>query len=304
MATEEAARSPIPPLDTLGAVGKVEPHTALAAAGPLASEMADTGQLGGDLKACLEAAQAQDWDLDREGNPEMNWEGEGERGNPRTITQAHTPAPSVYADPCHSKPGQGAGEFREESLSQTCFAAPLITQEARRGSAQAGEEAEKQGVTEASCPEPVGTRAARDAYRGLRLAISERRDWLLSEAFPWVERQAEYRKMESWLEANPLRRPRNTSRFAHNWFSKIDAPTSSSAAPEGLSANSSHKEFTTGGHSQVRTALSEARVGMGPQGPVRVKPEYWEKLRQREETRRTHAPKTVREVRNSDNIKT
>jgi len=126
----------------------------------------------------------------------------------------------------------------------------------------------------------------------------------LSEAFPWVERQAEYRKMESWLEANPLRRPRNTSRFAHNWFSKIDAPTSSSAAPDGLSVNSSHKELTTGGHSQVRTALSEARVGMGPQGPVRVKPEYWEKLRQREEARRANAPKSFREVRNSDNIKT
>src|SRR5712691_7387749 len=185
----------------------------------------------------------------------------------------------------------------------------------------AGGEAGKQGVTEAgkqegtqaSCPEPAGTHAPRYAYRGLRLAISERQDWLLSEAFPWVERQAEYRKMESWLEANPLRRPRNTSRFAHNWFSKIDAPTSSSAAPEGLSANSSHKEFTTGGspqglttggHSQVRTALSEARVGMGPQGPVRVKPEYWEKLRQREEAMRTNAPKSFREARNSDNIKT
>jgi len=313
IATEEALRSPTPPLDRLGAVSKVEPRTALAAAGPLANEMADPGQVGGDLKACLEAAQAQDWDLDREGNPEMNWEGEGERGNPRTIAQAHTPAPSCYADRCHSEPGQGRGELREESLSQTCFATPLITQEARRGSAQAGGEAGKQGITEASCPEPVSTHAPRYAYRGLRLVISERQDWLLSEAFPWVERQSEYRKMESWLEANPLRRPRNTSRFAHNWFSKIDAPTSSSAAPEGLSANSSHKEFTTGGspqgfitggHSQVRTALSEARVGMGPQGPVRVKPEYWEKLRQREEARRTNAPKSFREVRNPDNIKT
>jgi len=129
----------------------------------------------------------------------------------------------------------------------------------------------------------------------------------LSEAFPWVERQAEYRKMESWLEANPLRRPRNTSRFAHNWFSKIDAPTSSSAAPRAhteLTTGGSPQGFTTGGHSQVRTALSEARVGMGPQGPVRVKPEYWEKLRQREEARRTNAPKPFREVRNPDNIKT
>src|SRR3989441_11578342 len=120
IATEEAARSPIPPLDRLRAVEKVEPHTAPAAAGLLANEMADPGQAGVNLKACLEAAQAQDWDLDREGNPEMNWEGEGERGNPRTITQAHTPAPSCYADRCHSEPGQGRGELREESVSSGC----------------------------------------------------------------------------------------------------------------------------------------------------------------------------------------
>src|SRR3989442_10140916 len=365
MATEEAARSPIPPLDTLGAVGKVEPHTALAAAGPLANEMADTGQLGGDLKACLEAAQAQDWDLDREGNPEMNWEGEGGRGDPKTIAQAHTPAPSGYADPCHSKPGQGRSELREECVSSggsprtesgtqnaTCTASvsPAIcagqvgrdlpakpaeqgwdgttsaageesrsraralqrnssgrqtpsglgmtrdvrrTGDVRRALAGlnpaphschselrgAGEEGGKQGVTEgkqgdtrASCPEPVGTDVQRYAYRGLRLAISERQDWLLSEAFPWVERQGEYRKMESWLEANPLRRPRNTSRFAHNWFSKIDAPTSSSAAPEGLSANSSPKGVITGGASAVPPPPFVGAPGRGPGGAGALKP--------------------------------
>src|SRR5437899_575382 len=116
----EGALPPIPPLDRLGAVSKVELRTAPAAAGPLANEMADPGQAGGDLKACLEAAQAQDWDLDREGNPEMNWEGEGERGNPRTIAQAHTPAPSYYADRGHSEPGQGRGELREEFVSSGC----------------------------------------------------------------------------------------------------------------------------------------------------------------------------------------
>src|SRR5207245_929240 len=114
----EGALPPIPPLDRLGAVSKVELRTAPAAAGPLANEMADPGQAGGDLKACLEAAQAQDWDLDREGNPEMNWEGEGERGNPRTITQAHTPAPSCSADRFHSRPGPGRGEPDEEAGSR------------------------------------------------------------------------------------------------------------------------------------------------------------------------------------------
>ncbi len=69
---------------------------------------------------------------------------------------------------------------------------------------------------EAHPSESSGSHEAAFAYQGGRLAITERQDSLLSEAFPWVERQAEYRKMNSWLEANPLRRPRNASRFAHN----------------------------------------------------------------------------------------
>ena len=99
------------------------------------------------------------------------------------------------------------------------------------------------------------------AYQGARLAITARQDALLSAAFPWVERQAEYRKMNSWLEANPLRRPRDASRFAHNWFSKIPPP-----------------------RGELRP---EAHVGWGPSlVSGRVKAEYLELLRHREEEKR------------------
>ncbi len=63
---------------------------------------------------------------------------------------------------------------------------------------------------------------SRLAFSGIHLTISERQDQLLAEAFPWVDRPQEYRKMDSWLEANPGRHPKKHSRFAHNWFSRIE----------------------------------------------------------------------------------
>src|SRR5437899_946492 len=156
----EGALPPIPPLDRLGAVSKVELRTAPAAAGPLANEMADPGQAGGDLKACLEAAQAQDWDLDREGNPEMNWEGEGERGNPRTIAQAHTPAPSCYADRGHSEPGQGRGELREEFVSSGDARSAVCLSRSSAGDQRAARLALERGVS-------VGGEASRVSQDGV-----------------------------------------------------------------------------------------------------------------------------------------
>jgi len=109
------------------------------------------------------------------------------------------------------------------------------------------------------------------AYQGARLAITARQDALLSAAFPWVERQAEYRKMNSWLEANPLRRPRDASRFAHNWFSKIPPP---------------HGELRPGARARIGR-VPESGVGWGPRlVSGRVRAEYFELLRRREEERR------------------
>jgi len=52
-------------------------------------------------------------------------------------------------------------------------------------------------------------------------SVTEKQDATLGEAFPWVDRPAEYRKVHSWLEANPERRPKKAARFLHNWFSRI-----------------------------------------------------------------------------------
>lgn len=60
------------------------------------------------------------------------------------------------------------------------------------------------------------------AFSGRHLKITEAQDQLLAEAFPSVDRAAEYRKMDSWLEANAERRPKKQSRFAQNWFSRIE----------------------------------------------------------------------------------
>jgi hypothetical protein len=62
------------------------------------------------------------------------------------------------------------------------------------------------------------------AFSGTHLNITEKQDKLLAKAFPWVDRPGEYCRIDSWLEANPKRKPKGTSRFVHNWMSRIAAP--------------------------------------------------------------------------------
>lgn len=71
-------------------------------------------------------------------------------------------------------------------------------------------------------------------FSGLHLKVTERQDRLLGEAFPWVDRRAEYRKADSWSEANPDRRPRSKfGRFLHSWFTKIPIPKEADRNAEG-----------------------------------------------------------------------
>jgi hypothetical protein len=58
-------------------------------------------------------------------------------------------------------------------------------------------------------------------FDGHHLKISERQDGILAAAFPGVDRQAEYRKMDSWLEANPQRRTKKRKTTGHWWFQRI-----------------------------------------------------------------------------------
>ena len=59
------------------------------------------------------------------------------------------------------------------------------------------------------------------SFSGQHFSVTQKQDALLGEAFPWVNRLIEYRRADSWLEANPCRRPKKSSRFLHNWFSRI-----------------------------------------------------------------------------------
>jgi hypothetical protein len=61
-------------------------------------------------------------------------------------------------------------------------------------------------------------------FTGQHFSVSQKQDALFGNAFPWVERGAEYRKADSWLEANPGKRPPKASRFLHNWFQRITEP--------------------------------------------------------------------------------
>jgi hypothetical protein len=123
--------------------------------------------------------------------------------------------------------------------------------------------------------EKPGTERPAFAYQGPCLQIALRQDAALAEAFPWVERQAEYRKMNSWLEANPLRRPKNASRFSHNWFSKIPPPNARDRPPS-------------------PAVVPQARAGLGPSlASGRVKAEYLERLRHREEAQAGPARKSI-----------
>jgi hypothetical protein len=80
----------------------------------------------------------------------------------------------------------------------------------------------KQGAPEDDAPKAQDTpRPSPHVFAGVHLTVSNKQDQLFGEAFPWVDRQIEYRKADSWLEANPERRPRKTARFIHNWLSKI-----------------------------------------------------------------------------------
>ncbi len=62
------------------------------------------------------------------------------------------------------------------------------------------------------------------SFSGQHFSVTTKQDALLGEGFPWIDRPAEYRKADSWLEGNPERRPKKATRFLHNWFSRITQP--------------------------------------------------------------------------------
>lgn len=70
------------------------------------------------------------------------------------------------------------------------------------------------------------------AFQGRCLRIGLEEDQSLHDAFPDIDRRAEYRKMDAWLIANPARRKKNHARFAFNWLSSaVEWTTESQAVP-------------------------------------------------------------------------
>jgi hypothetical protein len=78
----------------------------------------------------------------------------------------------------------------------------------------------KEGRKNKEAPAPPSP----SVFTGQHLLVTQTQDALLGEAFPWVERAAEYRKADSWLEANPKKRPKKFSQFLHNWFNRTTQP--------------------------------------------------------------------------------
>lgn len=84
---------------------------------------------------------------------------------------------------------------------------------------------EAQGEAEKEPEPPKRKEAAPLFFAGQHLQITEVQHRTLGSAFPWVDLPQEYRKMDSWLVANGGAKYKYWSRFAHNWCSKIPAPS-------------------------------------------------------------------------------
>jgi hypothetical protein len=69
-------------------------------------------------------------------------------------------------------------------------------------------------------------------FKGNYMELTEKQRGRLVSAFPWVDLETELRKMDTWLGANPSRRPRNKYRFAYNWVRRISPPKSDGDWPK------------------------------------------------------------------------
>jgi len=111
---------------------------------------------------------------------------------------------------------------------------PLPTQSGKEVEVEVDVDAsEKEG--EASRPEERPEPPL--AFEGVHIRVTKKQDRLTGEAFPWADRASEYRKMDSWLEANLTKRPKSHQRFVHNWMSRLPAPSSRNGRQYAEAAN-------------------------------------------------------------------
>lgn len=137
------------------------------------------------------------------------------------------PTPDVeQAAKCENRTSQRANQYGKQS-SKTCT---LVNDQSTQNSASYKDKV--------LSPEKVLScqPRAREAFAFERpvLRITAEQDASFARAFPWVDRQAEYLKMVSWLVGNGKQR-KNHGRFAQNWFSKMkpeDRPPGNSGGME------------------------------------------------------------------------
>lgn len=60
------------------------------------------------------------------------------------------------------------------------------------------------------------------AFSGDILKIPEASHLKFIKAFPEIDLNREYEKMDAWLVSNPQKKKKNFSSFANNWFGRID----------------------------------------------------------------------------------
>ena len=71
------------------------------------------------------------------------------------------------------------------------------------------------------------------SYQGRLLEVTAECDARMAEWFPEVDRQSEYREIDSWLyHAAPRKRPKNIRRFLRNWFTKTKHQQARSAVKD------------------------------------------------------------------------
>jgi hypothetical protein len=70
------------------------------------------------------------------------------------------------------------------------------------------------------------------AFSGEILRITVKQDQAFKQAFPQVNLETEYRKMDSWLIAHPERHMKRQGAFAHNWLSRTEPETKRAPADD------------------------------------------------------------------------
>lgn len=180
----------------------------------------DVGQI---LDACEAAKILFRW-TEPDGKEWGFWIGIDKPGRlpaPSQIKGHYKPGPDVPREKLNAFLGQTGTAYAPPSPSiSDASAPPIVGLGLGSGLGSGLGEGEGKGK-EGDAPRPEKRPESPLAFSGLHVQITERQHRALKDAFAFLDVMAEYKKMDSWIEGNPSRRPKNSGRFAHNWLSRI-----------------------------------------------------------------------------------